>query len=138
MGVERAHHQLVLIAERDQNVRSLQVFFLSKAGFSVEFVDDGEAAFERARAVSPAAVITEILIPKLDGLALCRRLKADPLTARIPVIVFSMLAAEARAIEAGASAFLRKPLTEVTFVGAVNSAITTQTLKITEKQWSSR
>ena len=109
----------VLIAERDQNVRELQRFFLERAGFAVEFADDGEAALERARRDPPALVVTEILVPRLDGLALCRRLREDPLTRDVPVVVFSILAAAGRAGEAGASAFLRKPLVESTFVAAV-------------------
>ena len=113
----------ILIAERDQNVRELQGYFLGRAGFAVEFADDGEAALARARLDPPALVVTEILIPKLDGLALCRRLREDPLTRDIPVIVFSILAAAGRADEAGANAFLRKPLVESIFVAAVQELV---------------
>lgn len=115
--------RVILIAERDQTVRALQQFFLDRAGFSVEFADDGQAALERALAAPPALVVTEILIPRLDGLALCRRLREDPATAGVPVIVFSILSAAARAAEAGASAFLRKPLVESVFVGAVQDLL---------------
>jgi CheY-like chemotaxis protein len=117
---------VILIAERDENVRDLQRYFLGKAGFDVEFVDDGQAALERAQTALPALVVTEILIPRLDGLTLCRRLREDPETARIPVIVFSILAAAARAEEAGASAFLRKPFVESLFVASVRNALATQ------------
>jgi DNA-binding response OmpR family regulator len=58
----------------------------------------------------PAIVITEILVPKLDGLALCRRLKAEAETRGTAVLIFSLLAAEGRARDAGADAFLGKPL----------------------------
>jgi two-component system cell cycle response regulator len=117
---------VILIAERDENVRDLQRYFLGQAGFDVEFVDDGQAALERAQTALPALVVTEILIPKVDGLTLCRRLREHPETARIPVIVFSILAAAARAEEAGASAFLRKPLVESLFVATVRNALATQ------------
>ena len=117
---------MILIAERDENVRELQRFFLGQAGFDVEFVGDGQTALERARAAPPELVVTEILIPKLDGLTLCRRLREDPTTAGIPVIVFSILAAAARAEEAGARAFLRKPLVESLFVATVQNALATQ------------
>ncbi|HEX2080059.1 MAG TPA: response regulator [Longimicrobium sp.] len=114
---------VILIAERDQNIRELQGYFLGRAGFTVEFADDGPAALERARLLRPAVVVTEILIPRLDGLALCRRLREDPLTHDIPVVVFSILAAAGRAAEAGASAFLRKPLVESVFVAAVQQLV---------------
>ena len=129
---------VILIAERDQTVRELQRFFLDGAGYAVEFADDGEAALERARSAAPAVVVTEILIPKIDGLALCRRLREDPATAGVPVIVFSILSAAARAAEAGASAFLRKPLVESVFVAAVNDLVAAQPTEAMEEQCRSR
>ena len=113
----------MLIAERNQHIREFQEYFLTQQGMSVEFVDDGETALERARRAQPTLIIAEILIPKIDGLALCRRLRSDPTTSHIPVIIFSILAAAARASEAGASAFLRKPLVEDVFVSVVRDVI---------------
>lgn len=130
--------RLVLIAERDRSVRELQRLFLERAGLAVEFADDGLAALERARHAPPALVVAEILLPRLDGLTLCRRLRDDPVTAHVPVVVFSILAAAARAAEAGARAFLRKPLVESVFVAAVLGAIPTQSPTTTEQQWASR
>jgi two-component system, cell cycle response regulator len=122
----------ILIAERDQQVRKLQQHFLSEAGFVVEFADDGLSALERARLHLPALVVTEILIPKLDGLSLCRRLREDPLTREVPVLVFSILAAQVRASEAGASSFLRKPLIDSIFVPAVQDLVAARTPRAEE------
>lgn len=130
--------RVILIAERDQTVRELQEYFLGKAGFTVEFADDGEAALQCAREIRPAVVVTEILIPRIDGLALCRRLGEDPATRDIPVIVFSILAAATRAAEAGAKAFLRKPLVESIFVTAVQEQIAAQPTDAMEEQWTSQ
>ena len=124
--------RLILIVERDQHVRDFQEFFLTKAGFQVEFAADGEVALENARLRQPGVVVTEILVPKIDGLALCRRLHEDPLTAHIPVIIFSILAASARASEAGATAFLRKPLVETVFVSTVRDIMAAQSPAIME------
>jgi CheY-like chemotaxis protein len=118
--------RVILIAERDLQVRKLQHYFLGQAGYDVEFADDGESALERTRIVVPAVVVTEILIPKLDGLALCRRVRDDPRTHDVPVLVFTILAAEVRALEAGASAFLRKPLVDSIFVAAVQALTAAQ------------
>ena len=125
----------ILIAERDQTVRELQRFFLAREGFVVEFADDGESALALAASLRPALLITEILLPKLDGLTLCRRVRHDPVTRDTPVVVFSILAAAARAAEAGASAFLRKPLVESIFVATVHRAIATESTGIMEQQW---
>lgn len=128
----------IVIAERDVTVRELQGHFLREAGFAPEFMDDGESALVRARSILPVAIITEILIPKLDGLALCRRIREDPLTSHIPILVFSILAAEARAAEAGATAFLRKPLVDTIFVASVRQMIDTRATGATEQQWVSK
>ena len=129
---------MILIAERDQTVRELQRYFLGQAGFDAWFVDDGEAALDKARTAHPQLIITEILIPKIDGLALCRRLRDDPLTHDIPVIVFSILVAAGRATEAGAKAFLRKPLVESIFLATVENVIAAQPSALMEQQWASK
>ncbi|HXT17491.1 MAG TPA: response regulator [Gemmatimonadaceae bacterium] len=118
--------RLILIAERDRNVRDLQSFALEAAGFVVAFVDDGEAAFAYATSNAIALIITEILIPKLDGLTLCRRLRAEPATRHVPVLVFSILAAATRAEDAGARGFLRKPFIESSFIATVSQLTTVQ------------
>ena len=128
--------RIVLIAETDQNVRELQDHFLKNAGFIVEFADDGQAALERALFAHPALVVTEILLPKLDGLALCRRLRDDAATNDIPVVVFSILGAATRAEEAGAKAFLRKPLIEQTFLATVERLTATKPTGIKESHWA--
>lgn len=114
---------LVLVVERDPHVRELEAHFLGKAGFEVDFADDGQAALDHARRVHPEVVLTEILVPKLDGLSLCRALKADPATRDIGILVFSMLAAGHRAREAGADAFLLKPLAEHRLIAAVQDLL---------------
>ena len=114
---------LILVVERDPHVRELEAFFLKEAGFAVEFAEDGASALERARKLRPHLVITEILVPKLDGLALCRQLKADPETRGVMVLIFSILTASVRAREAGADAFLRKPLAEQRLVDTVRQLV---------------
>ena len=101
---------VILCVERDPFVRDLESYFLTEAGFGVTFAEDGLQALQLVHELHPTIVITEILVPKLDGLALCRRLKSDPATRDIAVLVFSLLAAERRARDAGADAFLSKPL----------------------------
>jgi CheY-like chemotaxis protein len=114
---------IILVVERDPNIRELESHFLNQAGYSVEFAQDGHDALAQARKLVPDIIITEILVPKLDGLALCRQLKADPLTRGIAVLVFSILAAAGRAREAGADAFLLKPLAEHKLVETVQQLL---------------
>ena len=114
---------LVLVVERDPHVRALEAHFLKQAGFEVAFSADGREARAQARERLPEILITEVLVPKLDGLALCRQIKQDERTSHISVLVFSILAASSRATEAGADAFLMKPLAEHRLISTVNSLI---------------
>jgi CheY-like chemotaxis protein len=110
---------LILVVERNPVVQRLERYFLEQAGFSVEFMVDGNSALTRTRELRPAIVVTEILVPKLDGLSLCQTIKSDPETKDILVIIFSHLHAEDRAIEVGADAFLAKPVDEELLIGTV-------------------
>lgn len=129
----------ILIVEHDQVVCELQRHFLQRAGFTVEFASDGESALQAAQLHQPSLIVTEILIPKIDGLALCRRLKSDPSTKHIPVIVFSILNAGARAAEAGAQGFLRKPLVETSFIAAIQRVLAPlPTATLEQQKWASQ
>ena len=119
----REGRALILVVERDRHVRELEAHFLNEAGFAVQFAADGVAALEQVRRTAPDLVVTEVLVPRLDGLALCRTLKADPRTAHVTVLVFSILAAGGRAREAGADAFLMKPLAERRLVDTVRQLL---------------
>jgi len=117
------HHAIILVVERDPHIRALEAFFLNEAGFGVDFAADGMAALEMARARKPDIIITEVLVPKLDGLALCRAVRKEAELKDTVVLVFSILAAAARAREAGADAFLMKPLAEQRLVHTVRELL---------------
>ena len=117
---------LILVVERNPVVQRLERFFLEQAGYVVEFANDGQTALKRAQELKPKILVTEILVPKLDGLSLCHALKSDPTTSQILVLVFSHLNAENRAREVGADAFLIKPLSEQLLISTVEKLIALQ------------
>ncbi|HEY8795588.1 MAG TPA: response regulator [Gemmatimonadaceae bacterium] len=121
--VATRHRAIILVVERDPHIRALESFFLNEAGFGVEFASDGLAALQLARAIKPDIIITEVLVPKLDGLALCRALRKEAELKDTVVLVFSILAAATRAREAGADAFLMKPLAEQRLVQTVRDLL---------------
>jgi CheY-like chemotaxis protein len=125
---------ITLVVERDPHVRELESHFLHQAGYSVAFEQNGNGALEQARRIVPDIIITEILVPLLDGLSLCRQLKADPKTRHISLLVFSILSAAGRAKEAGADAFLVKPLAEHTLVGTVRQLLEARSARIRRTQ----
>lgn len=125
---------IILVVERDPNIRELEQHFLHEAGYSVEFADDGNAALKRVQEIVPDILVAEILVPALDGLALCRRLKADPRTRDVAVLIFSILSAGERAREAGADAFLLKPLAEHTLVATVQALLEARSERIRRRR----
>ena len=120
-----ANHQraLILVVERNPVVQRLERYFLEQAGYAVEFASDGQSALDRARELRPHIVVTEIMVPVLDGLSLCRTLKSEPETSHARVLIFSHLYAEDRALEVGADAFLLKPFTEELLIETVEKLI---------------
>ena len=117
---------IILVVERDPHIRNLETYFLNEAGFSVEFAADGVAALQQAQRIRPDIIITEVLVPKMDGLSLCRRVKADANLRGTVVLIFSILAVQSRAEEAGADAFLMKPLAEQRLVDTVRALLDTR------------
>lgn len=116
----------IVVAEdsRTQAVRLKQVLVAS--GFEVELAGDGEIALAACLANPPAAVLTDVLMPKLDGFELCRRLTAEPRTAHVPVVVLTSLGDTTdvvRALEAGAANFVAKPYEDAELVARVERTI---------------
>jgi CheY-like chemotaxis protein len=110
---------LILAVEQDRHVRTLQRYFLEQAGYRIEFCNNGKEALDRIRSLHPDIVISEILVPQLDGLSVCRAIKADPALRDVVVLMLSILTAEERALEAGANAFLKKPLNDSVLVQSI-------------------
>ena len=100
----------VIVVERDTHICELLSHFLAEAKLSVECLTDGYGALDRIRLERPAIVITDILIPALDGLSLCRLIKSDESLRGTKVIVLTILSAEERAMQSGADAFMKKPI----------------------------
>jgi CheY-like chemotaxis protein len=113
---------VVMVADADPHIRELAGYFLTEAGYSVTFEIGGYEALDSARKAPPMAILADLLLDRLDGLALCRLLKGDPATEHIAIIVFSVLAAEERARNSGADAFMLKPLEKNRLLMALEEA----------------
>jgi two-component system cell cycle response regulator DivK len=102
---------VLVIEDNPHNLRLAEVV-LRKGGFAVLSASDGAAGLDIARKTAPDAILMDIQMPGMDGLAVTRLLKADPATARIKVLALTALAMqgdEGRVREAGCDAYLAKP-----------------------------
>ena len=102
----------ILLADDNADMRAYVARLLRAQGCQVETVGDGVAALESARAHPPELVLTDVMMPRLDGFGLLRALRADPATATLPVIMLSARAGEESRVDglrAGADDYLAKP-----------------------------
>jgi PAS domain S-box-containing protein len=81
--------RLVLFADDDAMHRKLGQLALTYAGFEVLLVEDGESAVRLAAERRPDVIVSDVLMPGMDGFAVCKAIRADPLLARIPVVLMS-------------------------------------------------
>ena len=103
---------LAVVADDEDDILALFAAALMSAGFEVAQAHDGVAALELVAEETPQIVVLDISMPGLDGLEVLRRLRADPTTADLPVILVSARAQEADVklgYDEGASKYLRKP-----------------------------
>jgi two-component system cell cycle response regulator DivK len=102
----------ILYVEDNEFNRKIVRHLLGRTSYQLIEATDGEAGVTTARQAQPDLVIMDIQLPKMSGLDATRRLRADPATAGIPVIVitsFALAGDEEKAREAGATAYLAKP-----------------------------
>jgi CheY-like chemotaxis protein len=114
---------MILVAERDPITADLERYFLESEGYEVRVVLDGRTAVQEAVAMQPDLIIVDVILPGVNGLQVCRSLKANPATADTPVVVFSVLDVRERALEAGADAFLLKPLEQPVLIGLIRDMV---------------
>ncbi|MBI2863876.1 MAG: response regulator [Chloroflexi bacterium] len=112
----------ILLAERDPSTIE-ELRGLLEASYQIDVASDGLAVLQLAAKLQPDLIITAILLPKLDGFQLCRDLKAGVTTADIPILVCSSLLAETRIRQAGADAFLSKPVDRVALRQAIDRLV---------------
>ncbi|MBW4090912.1 MAG: response regulator [Proteobacteria bacterium] len=116
----------VLLADDSADMRQYLARLLLAEGYEVETAVDGDAALGLARMRPPDLVLADVMMPKLDGLALLRALRTDPLTAETPVILLSARAGEEARVEglqSGADDYLVKPFSARELLARVQAAI---------------
>lgn len=104
--------QKILVVEDHRDTRELLKYNLTTAGFDVAAAEDGQLGLSLAHAFKPDIILLDLMMPGTDGLEVCRQLKGDPATARIPVIMLTAKGEEVDKIvglELGADDYVVKP-----------------------------
>jgi DNA-binding response OmpR family regulator len=117
---------LVLIADDDRDILSLVRAVLERSGHEVVSAGAGAEALASVAERRPDLAVLDITMPRVDGLEVLRRLRADPATSDLPVILLSAQAQEAdvsRGFAAGASAYVKKPFSPRELVARVGELL---------------
>jgi diguanylate cyclase (GGDEF)-like protein len=118
--------ETVLVADNEADIRRLVELNLQLDGYTVAFARDGEEALRQAIELRPALVLLDVMMPKLDGFEVCRRLRADARTSHIPVIILtakSLTVDKVVGLTAGADDYVLKPFEPVELLARVRTTL---------------
>jgi DNA-binding response OmpR family regulator len=116
----------VLVVEDEPDIRHLVVFHLTREGFGCRTATTGPEALREVRAHRPDLLVLDLMLPELDGLELCRRLRADPAYATLPIIMLTAKADEVDRVvglEVGADDYVVKPFSPKELVARVRAVL---------------
>ena len=102
----------ILVVDDEPDALELIEFNLKAGGFDVATAADGAEALKKARAISPALIVLDLMLPEVDGLEVCKMLRRDPATAAIPIMMLTAKASETDRVvglELGADDYVTKP-----------------------------
>ena len=114
----------ILVVDDDPRLLHVVAMYLSIEGYDVDTASNGEEGLRRVEAQRPDLVILDVMMPGIDGLEACRRIKSDPETRHIPVVLFTALSRtddveSGRA--AGANRFINKPFSLIGLGAVIRS-----------------
>ncbi|MFJ1730639.1 SpoIIE family protein phosphatase [Streptomyces sp. NPDC088254] len=128
----------VLVADDNADMREYLTRLLHGAGYRVDAVNDGLAALEAVRGDAPDLVVSDVMMPCLDGLGLVGALRTDPRTASVPVLLLSARAGQEASIEglhAGADDYLVKPFAAAELLARVRANVELARLRNHQARW---
>jgi two-component system, OmpR family, alkaline phosphatase synthesis response regulator PhoP len=126
----------ILIVEDEKDIIEVLRYYLEKDNFRVHVVQDGFAALELAARLVPNLILLDLMLPGLDGIEVCKRLKSDERLRDIPIIMVTAKAEEAdkiRGLEIGADDYVTKPFSAKELVARVKAHIRRREGSVPEK-----
>jgi two-component system cell cycle response regulator len=130
-AAEIAACTLLIVDDNEQNLELLQAY-LEELGCPVRVARDGQEALEEVDRKAPDLVLMDVMMPRMSGFQACSRIKANPATRDIPVLMVTALNEVGdveRAVECGADDFLTKPVNRLELVTRVKSQLKIRIVK---------
>ena len=119
-------NECILIVEDEEDVLELERYNLDKAGYAIHTAMTGEEGLDKARTIKPDLLLLDLMLPAIDGLEVCRRLKADAATRDIPVVMLTAKGEEAdivTGLEMGADDYITKPFSPRILLARVKAVL---------------
>lgn len=116
----------ILIVEDEEDIRELVRFHLAKEGFEVVEARDGEEALKWLQKNTPVLVVLDLMLPVLSGLEVCKRIKSEPHTDDVPVVMLTAKGEEADIViglELGADDYITKPFSPRVLVARIRAVL---------------
>ena len=116
----------ILIVEDERDIAELVKYHLDQAGLSARIVGDGKQALDLAAREHPDLIILDLMLPGMDGLEVCKRLRSNPMTQQIPIVMLTARATEVDRIvglELGADDYIPKPFSARELVARVKAVL---------------
>ena len=131
-NIGRMETPKILVVEDEAPIQELLQFNLERKKYRVKLADSGEAALDVVGSYRPDLILLDIMLPGADGLEVCKQIKADPQTSRIPIIMLTALSEEAdivAGLELGADDYVTKPFSPRVLLARVKAALRRETAK---------
>ena len=128
----------VLVADDNADMREYLTRLLSGAGYKVQAVADGREALEAVRVQIPDLIVSDVMMPRVDGLSLVAGLRSEPRTAAVPVLLLSARADQAASIQglqAGADDYLVKPFAAADLLARARANVELSRLRNHHARW---
>ena len=116
----------ILLVEDEHDIQDLLKFHLERENLVVETADTGEDALQRLKSRTVSLILLDLMLPGIDGLEVCRRLKAQPETAAIPIIMLTAKDSEAdivTGLEMGAADYVCKPFSPRVLMARIHAVL---------------
>ena len=134
---ESTTHHKILVVDDEEDLLELVRYTLSKEGHSITCVDTGEKAVDSVQRKLPDLIVLDLMLPGIDGLEVCRRLKRDSKTRDVPIIMLTAKSEERDVItglDGGADDYITKPFSPRVLLARVKSLLRRKDVEIRSQQ----